>query len=54
MQFLTQPDVVGSWTLAEENRALCSGKGQENGAGVDDSVYFGNFPAYLRSERQVS
>lgn len=43
MRFITRPEVVGTWGLPQANKDLCMAAGLEKGAGIDDSVYFGNF-----------
>jgi hypothetical protein len=43
MQFLTRPDVVGSWSLPQAHTDLCNATGLDRGMSPDDSIYFGNF-----------
>lgn len=43
MQFITSPEVVGTWKLPQANKDLCFAEALEKEAGIDDFVYFGNF-----------
>ena len=42
MQFLTRPNVVGSWKLPEANKALCRADGLEKGNGPKDERWYGH------------
>ncbi|MCJ1401557.1 hypothetical protein MMC11_004773 [Xylographa trunciseda] len=42
MQFLTRPDVVGTWSLPTANTDLCQAEGLENGMTPSDDVWLGN------------
>lgn len=42
MQFLTRPNVVGSWQLPEANKALCRADGLEKGNGPKDERWYGH------------
>lgn len=41
MQFLTRPEIVGSWKLPEVNKELCQADGLEMGSGPADEAWFG-------------
>ena len=43
LQILSNPDVVGSWTLPQANSDLCKAEGLEKGSGPDDDLWVGDF-----------